>query len=116
LCSHFAEIDVDALAESQLDVRAFVGGSEVDLPVGLPPDKSMTQFLGEALAVARRYHTPELHDVGLRLVQVPRRGHVGGRARPAAKRSTSRSTSRDDPDDLGEPPGDRPPLHEGASA
>jgi hypothetical protein len=41
---------------------------------------------------------------------LPRRGHIGGRTRPAAKSttsSTSSSSARGDPDQ-GEPPGHRP--------
>lgn len=100
-----------APAESQLEIRAFVGGTEVDLSRwALPPGKSMKQFLGEALAVAKRYHSsapadePSAGHVGLRLEQVPRRGHVGGRIRPAARRSSSQPSSRAGPSDESDEP------------
>jgi hypothetical protein len=95
-----------------LDVRAFVGDVEVEIPpVQDVSVAAMLQLCREALATARRYHSleaPAPRKRGARVHSAPRRTspRARGAGRPGARSTTDASRSGDGGD---EGPSDEPP-------
>jgi hypothetical protein len=97
-----SQLGTAATEHDELDVWAFVSGVEIDLSPAGPRDvKSMLERLREALDAVYRYHCPdesrpEAPHVEMHLA--PRRGHIGGRCRPARRRTSRAGPDSDDPE------------------